>query len=72
VEEYNAKLQGKDPPPNFYRPRIGNIAPRNDGWGPARGNTQTPPLSGPAKNLKPAQSQPRAPTFGPDVRKVLP
>lgn len=47
MEEYYAKRDGKEPPVNYYRPRIGNVAPRTDGWTPARANTQTPPRTGP-------------------------
>ena len=40
-------LQGKDPPKSQYRPDNRNIAPRKMGWAQTRGNTLTPPLSGP-------------------------
>lgn len=70
-EELWAEAQGLPPPVNLYRPRVGNVAPRTDSWAPARGNTQTAPRSGPHKNLKPAQQQPRAPLC-PEIKKLLP
>lgn len=63
--------QGKDPPVNNYKPRVGHVAPRSDAWKPARSNTQTPPLSGPAKDQKPSQPQPRAPMFGQPIGKIF-
>ena len=48
-EELRAKLTDQPPPQTAYRPRLGNIAPRVQDWEPRRGNTQTPPLTGPVR-----------------------
>lgn len=51
-EELQAAREGRPPPQTAYRPRLGNIAPRVQDWEPRRGNTQTPPLTGPVRSRR--------------------
>lgn len=51
-EELQAAREGRPPPQTAYRPRLGNIAPRVQDWEARRGNTQTPPLTGPVRSRR--------------------
>lgn len=40
--EEGAAREAREP----FRPKLGNIAPRSEGWAPSRSNTQMPVLAG--------------------------